>query len=279
MPSADYYTPEYVKNQSRADDINALSQILKLSLGTGLAAFGIKGIHEMRKRMTEPELSGGPIDPRLKDSLLEYPVPPGTLRKKRPAEAIQPEGEATQKAAADSLVEILYNAFPNLPNIASKMPSMPSLSTLGDNYEKRPWVFPAAAAGMSIAGLTGWKAAKGLGSYLKSKDQEEQLSHAQKEYEDALLAQYRRRKSASILDTITDSKNKALGAYLMYAAGVGIPTAVFTYNAHRTKNRKQLEEVLRQRAAMRAAESPAELYLVPEPYEPEDKPLAKPKTL
>lgn len=256
---------------TRQNSIAALSGLLKLTAATGAGAFGLSALKQLYRRLSEPDLSGGPIDPRLQDNLMEYPVKPGLLKKKKQQDAdnIIRKSAADNKSWSDRLSEIIYDAVQGKSTADLSQP----VKNFYNAARETPWIFPVAGVTLPTAAILGWKGARNIGDYLKKRDQTTELEDAKREYEDAMLGQYKKRQKvaeqrekSAFIDLSTPA-----GLYTAYASGTSSLAAILGYMKYRESYKKRLTEVLKQRAAQRAKDVPPEIHLVPEPYETDSK--------
>lgn len=162
---------------------------------------------------------------------------------------------------------------------------------------------PYYGPGMMMAGLAGaglgWKGADMLLDSRRKREREQQLEAARSEFHDALLSQYdaplqvgssqARIKSAASVEvgqaldrlfeqfvqtgnelektaTMADIGGKALSGYGTYAALAALMGGAWAYDKGKKRSRRAvLESALKQRQRNQFAQSPTEIYAVPEP--------------
>lgn len=142
-----------------------------------------------------------------------------------------------------------------------------------------PYYLPAMLLGTPLAAYGGWKAVDAVLDKQRRAKSEDNLEEAKKDYEEALLASYKKSASTDeMLDEVFDNYKEAStlsdilgtgkGLALTYALATG-PLGYMMVNSQMKKNskRKILEKAMRERARRQAAKQPAELYAIPAPVE------------
>lgn len=156
---------------------------------------------------------------------------------------------------------------------------------------------PYYGPGMMLAGLAGaglgWKGADMLLDSRRKAEREKELEEARSQFHDAMLSQYdaplsvgsssaRLEKAAADKElgreldqlfsmfektaTWADMGGKALGAYGTYASLAALLGGTWAYDkAKRRSRRSVLESALKKRQREQFAQSPTEIYAVPEP--------------
>ena len=151
-----------------------------------------------------------------------------------------------------------------------------------------PWFLPAVTLG-SLGGLAGGASlVSWLAKRRRKAEEKADVAAAKKEYEEAMMSQYSPMnthrllapKEASSLDQIFDRCEKAgatkraggindllgtgTGAYLTLASLLGLGTGYGTYKYLQSRSKsKQLEQALKDRAALRATQNPPEMFIHP----------------
>lgn len=254
---------EYMKQHLANERAKLVGDTIRVGLGGAVLGAGAGAIHQLMRRLGRKSL----FEDKIRNDVA-IPVP--AVKKPLDEEELEAKAASTSLGqAASSLIDTLGSGLSKGYGTLKDMVS-PRYSAGPDvmrNLQDHPWYYGGLISAGLAGGAGGFGIANSIGKKMNEEVMEQDIEDAKKEYEQALLGNYKKKAStekSAFLGSVP-------GMYLTYALPAAIAGGTYGYYKNKEKNKRAIEAALKRRAALRELASPEPIHFVPVPTESEDK--------